>query len=70
MIEISSLEFALSKLSWEKEKKRQIKTDKETIYKIYYHSEKTGMVETLLRSKYDLERTRDIHKNIITMYEI
>ena len=40
------------------------------LYKIYYHNEETGKTDTLIRSKYDLERTRDIHKNIITMYEI
>ena len=70
MVEISSLEFAMSKLNWEKEKKRKIKSDKETNYKIYYHNEETGKTDTLIRSKYDLERTRDIHKNIISMYII
>lgn len=66
MIEISSLEYAFSKLDFKKQEQKDIKKSKETIYKIWYR-DLEGKLKTTIRSKYDLERTRDIHKNIITM---
>lgn len=66
MLEISSLEYAFSKLNFDKSRKQEEKKEKETIWKIWYHDE-NGKIKTCIRSDYDLKRTRDIHNRIITM---
>ena len=66
MIEISSMEYAFSKLNFEKAEKQKEKKEKETIWKIWYR-DKNGKIHTCIRSDYDLKRTRDIHSRIITM---
>ena len=66
MIEISSIEYAFSKLNFEKAEKQKEKKEKETIRKIWYRDE-NGKIQTCIRSDYDLKRSRDIHGRIITM---
>ena len=66
MIEISSIEYAFSKLNFEKAKNKKEKKEKETIWKIWYRDE-NGEIQACIRSDYDLKRTRDIHSRIITM---
>ena len=66
MIEISSIEYAFSKLNFEKAKNKKEKKEKETIWKIWYRDE-NGKIQACIRSDYDLKRTRDIHGRIITM---
>lgn len=66
MITESSIQFAFSKLNFEHEKKRQENEKKKMIYKIYYRGD-DGKIHTVIRSQYDIERTRDINNSIITM---
>ena len=66
MIEISSMEYAFSKLNFEKAEKQKEKKEKETIWKIWYRDE-NGKIRKCIRSDYDLKRSRDIHSRIITM---
>ena len=66
MIEISSMEYAFSKLNFEKAEKQKEKKEKETIWKIWYRDE-NGKIRKCIRSDYDLKRSRDIHGRIITM---
>ena len=66
MIEISSMEYAFSKLNFGKAEKQKEKKEKETFWKIWYRDE-NGKIQTCIRSNYDLKRTRDIHNRIITM---
>lgn len=69
MITESSMQYAFSKLNFEREKARKEKEKKETIYEIYYRGD-DGKIHTVIRSQYDLERTRDIHRTIITMIKL
>ena len=66
MIEISSMEYAFSKLNLEKAEKQKAKKEKETVRKIWYRDD-NGKTQTCIRSDYDLKRSRDIHSRIITM---
>lgn len=69
MITESSIQYAFSKLNFEREKERKGKEKKKTIYKIYYRGD-DGKIHTVVKSQYDLERTRDIHRSIITMIKL
>ena len=66
MVEISSIEYAFSKLNFNKSRKQEEKKEKEIIWKIWYRDENEE-IKTCIRSDYDLKRTRDIHSRIITM---
>ena len=57
MIEISSMEYAFSKLNFEKAEKQKEKKEKETIWKIWYRDE-NGKIRKCIRSDYDLKRSR------------
>ena len=69
MVEISSMEYAFSKLDFKKESNRKDRKSKERLFKIYYRDENDKIQETI-RSEYDLQRSRDIHANIITMVDL
>ena len=60
------MEYAFSKLNFEKAEKQKEKKEKETIWKIWYRDE-NGKIRKCIRSDYDLKRSRDIHSRIITM---
>ena len=69
MIEISSMEYAFSKLDFKKEDKKKDNKSRKRMFKIYYRDENDKIQETI-RSEYDLKRSNDIHSKIITMVDL